>query len=70
MTVRAAVVRLVVRVLFVLVLAAVASVIAWNAPALVPLFALLAAGTLYALVRLLGAGAAAAPRRARAGGGY
>lgn len=69
MTVRAAFVRLAVRVLFVLALAVLASVIALNAPAAVPLFVLLAVGTGYVLVRLLGAGAAAAPRRARWGGG-
>lgn len=69
MSVRAAVVRLVVRVLFVLVLTAAASFVAWVMPSGVALFAVLAGVSLYVLMRLAVVGVQPTARRARWGGG-
>lgn len=69
MTVRAALVRLAVRVLFVLWLTAAASFVAWVMPSGVALFAVIAAVALYVLARLAVVGVQPTARRARWGGG-
>lgn len=61
--------RLLARAALLLLATLFASVLAWNMPAGTPLALLLAVGGWYAIVRLLGAGAAAVGRHGRWGGG-